>query len=74
MRTVLYPQSNQRLIPLDEARRILGGIGRTKMHELCRPADGPLRVVKIGRRSFLPESELSAYVAALMAERPMVLP
>lgn len=50
------------LNPLPEAIRRLG-IGRSKVYEEI--AAGNLRVVKIGRRTLIPETELQRYVGKL---------
>lgn len=41
----------------------LGNVGRTKLFELI--ARGELRSVKIGRRRFVPQSEIDAYIERL---------
>ncbi len=43
-----------------EARRMLGGIGRTKLYRMV--AAGELAPVKIGRRTFFAHDDLAAYV------------
>jgi excisionase family DNA binding protein len=48
------------LCPLDESQAQLGGIGRTTLYDLI--ATGQLKPVKIGRRTFIPQTELDAYV------------
>lgn len=50
---------------LDEpnARRELGGIGRTKFYELL--ANGELRSVKVGRRRLVPANAIVEYVQRL---------
>ncbi len=45
------------------SRKILGGLGTSKFYEEVR--DGNLKLVKIGRRSFCTDAELSRYVEAL---------
>ena len=51
------------LIPIKEGRRLLGGIGNSKFYE--EVAIGRLKLVKMGRRSFLTPGEIRRYVAAL---------
>ncbi len=51
------------LIPIKESRRLLGGIGHSKFYE--EVAAGRLRLIKMGRRSFLSPDEIRRYVAAL---------
>lgn len=53
-----------RLVPVAEAREILGGIGVTKFYELV--AAGDVQVVKIGRRSFVPSESLDQFIAKVM--------
>jgi excisionase family DNA binding protein len=55
-----------RLVALDEAREQLGGIARSTVHQLT--ASGELRSVRIGRRRFVPASELARFVRARLAE------
>jgi hypothetical protein len=56
-------ETDRLLVPYDEARRKLGGIGRTKMYELFD--DGQLVQVNIGRRGFVTAKSLAAYVDRL---------
>lgn len=51
------------LVPYDEARRLLGDIGRTKFYELIDQQ--AIVRVSIGRRGFITAESLSAYVASL---------
>jgi hypothetical protein len=53
------------LYPVDEARQLLGGIGKTLLGELIRKEK--LRKVKIGDRTFIPAESLNAYVRELGA-------
>ena len=48
---------------LETASRILGGLGRTSVFRLLQ--EGQLRATKIGRRTFVSDSELRRYVASL---------
>lgn len=56
-------ETDRILIPYDEARALLGAIGRTKFHELID--DGHLVRVKIGRRGFIVAKSLADYVDRL---------
>ena len=50
-------QNPARLLhPVDEARELLGGIGRTHFYSLVK--SGRLNVVKIGKRTFVSDTEL----------------
>jgi excisionase family DNA binding protein len=51
------------LLDEPEARRELGGIGRTKYYQLI--TTGELRSVRIGRRRFVPAAAIDEYVARL---------
>jgi hypothetical protein len=51
------------LIPLDEARHRLGGIGRTKLHQLL--ANGEITCVHVGRRAFVLAESVSSFVSRL---------
>lgn len=51
-----------------EARRMLGGIGRTKLYRMV--ANGELPTVKIGRRTFYAHDDLEKYVAGLRNGAP----
>jgi excisionase family DNA binding protein len=60
------PQApRQRLITIAEARQELGGISPTTFYQLVK--DGELRVVKIGRRTFVAVSELDKYICRQIA-------
>lgn len=54
------------LVPYDEARRMLGDIGRTKLYELIE--DGELVRVSIGRRGFVTAASLTAFAESLTAD------
>lgn len=54
---------NDMLNDEENSRRKLGGIGHTKFYELLR--DGELRSVRIGRRRFVPQSEIDRFIAGL---------
>ena len=51
------------LVPYDEARTALGGIGRTTLYELFE--QNQLTKVNIGRRGFVTAESLAAYVDRL---------
>ena len=53
----------QLLTPVDSARTVLGGVGRTKVYELVNA--GEIVKVCIGRRSFITTESLAAYVDRL---------
>lgn len=50
---------------IEEAARILGGIGRTTMYAEIKA--GRLKTVKIAGRSFIAQAELERYVLAASA-------
>lgn len=53
----------------ERARELLGGIGHTKYYALLRPKEGQpaeLRSVQIGRRRFVPRSEIDRFIASLV--------
>lgn len=52
-----------RLIPLDEVRQILGGISRNTLYR--RVQENAFAIRKIGRRSFVRNDELDAYINSL---------
>lgn len=60
------------LIPYDEARHMLGGIGRTTLYELI--GNGHLEQRNIGRRGFITAKSLAAYVDSLSAEAEQLTP
>lgn len=51
------------LYPIPEGLHKLGGIGRTSLYGLIKR--GEIRVVKIGSRTFIPRTEIEAYVERL---------
>ena len=57
-----HPDFVRKLVSVDGARAILGGIGRTKLYELI--GSGELRTVKLGRRTLFVESEVLAFADA----------
>lgn len=56
-------EARRLLVPYEEARRQLGGIGRTKFYELIDHNE--LVRVSIGRRGFITGESLNAYVELL---------
>ncbi len=54
---------SQLLVPVPDARAILGGIGHTTIYELFK--DGSLTRVNIGRRAFVTAKSLEGYVNRL---------
>jgi hypothetical protein len=56
-------ETNRLLVPYDDARTALGGIGRTTLYELVD--SGRLVKVNIGRRGFITAKSLAAYVDSL---------
>ena len=61
--TTSHDNLTRKLVSVDDARLILGGIGRTKLYGLL--AQGELSAVKLGRRTLFREAELAAYAACL---------
>jgi len=53
------------LYPIPEARRLLGGISHTGFYELVK--QNKLKLSKIGRRSFVSNSELNRFLDDLEA-------
>ena len=51
------------LVPLNEARELLGNVSRTHLYALI--ANGDLKSVKIGRRTLFRVSDLKAFAEAL---------
>jgi hypothetical protein len=51
------------LVPYDEARHLLGDIGRTKFHQLIDQKK--LTRVRVGRRGFIVAESIWQYVASL---------
>jgi excisionase family DNA binding protein len=52
---------SSRLVSLADARTSLGGVSPQTLYRLA--ADGDLRIVKVRRRSFVPASDIDAYIA-----------
>ena len=52
------------LIDCKQARRLLGGIGKTKFYDLVRAGELPA-ATKLGRRSLWRQSEILAYIDRL---------
>lgn len=55
----------KRLLPIPDAMRMLGDIGRTKAYELIN--DGEITKVNIGSRSFITAESLEMYLERLVA-------
>lgn len=53
----------KRLIPITEARQLLGGIGHTTVYELIKRRE--IVKVNIGRRGFITSESLEAYIDRL---------
>ncbi len=56
-------QTGRQLVPYDEVREVLGGIGRTTLWQLVE--SGELVRVKLGRRAFITAKSIDAYVDRL---------
>ena len=56
---------SDRLNDIEGAQQKLGGLGRTRIFDLIRT--GQLASVKIGRRRFVPDSAIQAYIDNLKA-------
>jgi hypothetical protein len=55
--------ASKRLIPIPEARQVLGGIGHTTVYELVKR--GEIVKVNIGRRGFITLESLEGYMDRL---------
>lgn len=55
--------SEPRLVPYDDTMHQLGGISRTTLHELI--VAGKLTRAQIGRRSFVTQESIDAYVDSI---------
>jgi predicted DNA-binding transcriptional regulator AlpA len=53
----------KRLLPMPEARRVLGGIGHTTIYDLIKR--GEVTKVNIGRRGFVTSESIEAYMDRL---------
>lgn len=58
-------KSQRLLVPIDDVRDALGGIGRTTIYELINARE--LTKVNIGARAFITDESLRAYVDRLTA-------
>ena len=56
---------NKRLLSIPKARHVLGDIGQTTLYELINRGD--IIKVNIGRRGFVTEESLDAYIDRLSA-------
>ena len=57
----------RRLVPIPDARHVLGDIGRTTLYELVN--GGEIVKVNIGRRGFITSESLDAYMDRLTRHR-----
>ena len=57
--------TSRRLVPIPEARHVLGGIGRSTVYQLVERRE--LSKVKVGRRAFITSESLDAYLDRLAA-------
>lgn len=55
--------TDRKLIPYQEARHMLGGIGPTMFHGLIN--DGRIERVKIGRRGFITQESIDTFIDGL---------
>jgi helix-turn-helix protein len=62
----------KRLVPIPEARQVLGGIGHTTVYELVKR--GEIIKVNIGRRGFITSESLEAYMDRLSADSEVRTP
>ncbi|MBF9315817.1 helix-turn-helix domain-containing protein [Mycobacteroides chelonae] len=60
----------RRLVPIPEARQILGGIGHSTVYELVKR--GEITKVNIGRRGFITAESIRAYIDRLCIATPTV--
>jgi predicted DNA-binding transcriptional regulator AlpA len=56
-------ESARRLIPIENAQKELGGIGRTTLYRLVK--EGHLARASIGRRSFITGESLDSYIDSI---------
>ncbi|HEU0196489.1 MAG TPA: hypothetical protein VFQ88_04630 [Nevskiaceae bacterium] len=59
--------NGSRAVTINEARERLGGIGRTLFFKLVN--NGRLRVIKLGARTLVPESEIQRLVSTDPAQK-----
>lgn len=60
-------RSNRRLFAVDESRQQLGNISRSLFYKVVKELD--VKLVKIGRRSFLTGAQIDAIVTHLAGRR-----
>ena len=53
-------RAERRLVPIPDARHYLGGISHETIYRLIRA--GQLGVIKVGRRTFVDQSELDRFI------------
>lgn len=58
--------TQEELLSIDEAQKVLGNIGRTTLYALRK--SGRLPFVSIGRRSFVRRADLDAFIASLAGD------
>jgi predicted DNA-binding transcriptional regulator AlpA len=56
-------QIRNRLLPIPEAREILGGIGHTTIYQLIK--NGEIIKVNLGRRGFVTSESIEAFLVRL---------
>lgn len=54
---------NRKLVPYDEARHLLGGIGKTMLHDLMK--EGRIERVKLGARGFITAESIDRFIEEL---------
>lgn len=50
-------------LSIEDTRKALGGIGRTKLYEMLKPG-GPLRHLKVGTRTLVTTESIRAFVTS----------
>ncbi|MCV7274890.1 helix-turn-helix domain-containing protein [Mycolicibacter arupensis] len=60
-------ESVRQLVPIENAQKELGGIGRTTLYRLVK--EGHLTRANIGRRSFITGESLAAYVSSITEDQ-----
>lgn len=59
----MHTREIPRLVPVDDAMRELGNIGRTTLYELI--GQGHLTRARIGRRAFITGESIAAYITSI---------
>lgn len=65
MQSILPKTPERALYPISEARELLGNISHTGIYEIIKRGD--LKIVKVGSRSFVTNTEIRRFVAELEA-------